>query len=289
MSFIGKLLVVAQVVLSILFMAVAGAVYSAHTNWKKTAEGLKTQLATQTSQQQTALANAEQEKTTLTGQLNDEKQKRLNAETELTQAQTKLAADSKRLDELQAQIQTQTGIAETKSNEASYRNEEASKQRAINDDLQRRLDAAVEEVRRLTDDGFTIRADMADLQARHDALLADKAFLEKVVAKAGLSTDPRSVAALTEPPPPVDGVVKKVQKDRTNRPRLIVISIGSDDGLLKGHELDAFRSGVDGRPPRWLGKIRILSTNPDDSVAEIIDADKNGIIEVGDNVTTKLL
>lgn len=289
MSFIGKLFVVAQVALSILFMAVAGAVYSAHTNWKKQAEDLKTQMQTQQQQQQLAMTNAEQEKTNLTQQLNDEKQARLNAETELTQSQTKLAADSKRIDELQAQIQTQTGIAETKSNEAGYRNEEAMKQRVINSDLQARLDAAAEEVRRLTDDGFTLRAELAALQVRHDDLLASKAFLEKVVAKAGLSTDPRTVAALTEPPPPVEGVVKSVRKDRTNRPRLIVISLGSDDGVLKGHEMDAYRSGVDGRRPQYLGRIRILETNPDDSVAEVIDADKNGIIEVGDNVTTKLL
>jgi hypothetical protein len=289
MSFIGKLLVVAQAALSILFMAAAGAVYSAHTYWKGEAEKAKAQLATQTTQQQTALTNAEQEKTTLNSSLNDEKQLRLNAETELAQLQTKAAADSKRIDELQAQIQTQTGIAETKSNEASYRNEEATKQRVITGDLQRRLDAATEELRQLTDVQFTLKSDMGELQARHDALLADKAFLEKVVAKAGLSTDPRSVAALTEPPPPVDGVVKEVRKDRTNRPRLLVLSLGNDDGLLKGHELDAYRSGVDGRPPQWLGKIRILSTGPDDSVAEIIDSAKNGIIEVGDNVTTKLL
>ena len=34
MSFVGKILVVVQLVLSVLFMALAGAVFSVHQNWK---------------------------------------------------------------------------------------------------------------------------------------------------------------------------------------------------------------------------------------------------------------
>ena len=34
MSFVGKILVVVQLVLSVLFMAFAGAVQSAHVNWR---------------------------------------------------------------------------------------------------------------------------------------------------------------------------------------------------------------------------------------------------------------
>ena len=80
-----------------------------------------------------------------------------------------------------------------------------------------------------------------------------------------------------------------MKKNRTGRPHMIVITIGNDDGLVKGHELDAFRSGIDGRKPQYLGRVRVLSTTQNTAVCEIIDAAKNGIIEVGDNVTTKLL
>lgn len=75
-----------------------------------------------------------------------------------------------------------------------------------------------------------------------------------------------------------------VKKDRTNRPKLIMMSIGSDDGLMEGHTLDVIRRGES----KWMGKVIIVSVYPDEAVAEVIDTAANGIIEEGDDVTTKL-
>ena len=44
MTFLGKIVIVVQVVLSLMFMAFAGAVFSVQTNWKTRAEGLQTRL-----------------------------------------------------------------------------------------------------------------------------------------------------------------------------------------------------------------------------------------------------
>lgn len=289
MSFVGKILVATQVVLSVLFMAVAGAVFSAHTNWRTKAETAQTNLTKAQSDSRAALDNAENEKSALTAQFEDEKQKRLKAESDLANMQTNLAALVKDKNDLQAQLQTQTGIAETKSSEAGYRGEEARNQRIINSDLQARLDATVRDIRVRNDELFALQGEMKDLQRQHDELLAANQFLTKVVAQKGLTTDPREAAKLQAPPPTVDGVVSEVKADRTGRPNMILITIGSDDGLVKGHELDAFRSGVDGRKPQYLGRVRVLSTTQNTAVCEVINTAKNGIIEVGDNVTTKLL
>ena len=112
--------------------------------------------------------------------------------------------------------------------------------------------------------------------------------LEKFVKAHGGETDPVKAERLAAPPPPVDGLVKEVKKDRTNRPKYIVITVGEDDGLLKGHVLSVMRSGVGGKVPQYLGEVRIISIEPDSAVCEVIESAKNGIIEVGDNVTTKL-
>jgi hypothetical protein len=288
MSFIGKILVVAQMALSVLFLFVGGAVYVAHTNWKELYDGKVKELATANQNAQGVRDNAEREKATLTADLNAEKDLRLKAEVDLQAAQINLASLTKDKNDLQAQIQRQTGIAETKSNEAGYRDEEARKQRIINADIQARLDTTVKSNRALEDELFTTKSELADLSTRYDQLLETNSDLEKVAANAGLNTNPRMLAQLQAPPPPVDGLVKEVRKDRTNRPKFLLVSIGSDDGLLKGHELDAYRSGVDGRRPQWLGKIRVVSVSPDEAVCEVLDPSKTGIIEVGDNVTSKL-
>jgi hypothetical protein len=69
--------------------------------------------------------------------------------------------------------------------------------------------------------------------------------------------------------------------------QFVELSIGSDDGLLKGNELDVVRISGNDRSD-WLGKVRVVDVGPDWAVAEIILPAKNGIIQEGDNVTTKL-
>ncbi|MBX3443259.1 MAG: hypothetical protein KF774_12705 [Planctomyces sp.] len=289
MSTVGKILIGLQLALSVVFMAIAGAVYSAHTNWKTKHDTVQKSLQAEQSSRTQAQQNAEQEKATLTTQFNSERDQRLRVETELATAQTSIAALTRDKNDLQAQIQTQTGLAETKANEAGYRDEEARKQRTINSDLQARLDETVLRNREMEDTLFSLNRQLADLQVRHDELLEAREFLKRVVAQHNLSTNPREVAALQSPPPVVDGVVQEVRMDRTNRPHMVLISIGSDDGLVKGHRLEVFRTSRDGRDGRYLGRIRVLSTQQNEAVCEVIDAVKNGIIEVGDNVTTKLL
>jgi len=289
MSNVGKLLVFLQLTLSIVFAAMAGAVYTAHTNWKVTAEKYKADLSTKDQDLSRAITNAEMEKTDLTTRLNSEKDQRLKVEADLQTAQVQVAALQKDKIDLQSQNSSQTALAETKASEAGFRNEEALKQRLINSDVQKRLDEAQQELRIKTDGLFVTRTELADLEARHTALLQEKANLEKILANANVDFDIRRVMKLQSPPPVVDGVVQEVQNDRTGRAKMLVISIGADDGLIVGHELDAFRSGVDGRRPQWLGRVRVVDTRPDEAVCEVIQTAKNGIIEKGDNVTTKLL
>lgn len=288
MSFVGKTLIVVQLVLSFLFMGLAGAVFSAHTNWKKKFDDQVKATATARSEAQTAQTNLEKAKTDLELAYKNEYDARLRAEDTVSALTTQVAALGKDRNDLQSQVQTQTGIAETRSAEAGYRDEEARKQRIINADLQRRLDESVIAARNLEDELFTVRADMSELQRRHDDLLFAKSFLEKVVAKAGLNTDPRIVAGLQQPAPNVQGVVREVHKDNRDRPYLISVTVGGDEGLLKGHELDVYRTGDDGRKAQWLGKVKVVNTHPDEAECEVLDTSKNGLIEVGDNVTTKL-
>src|SRR5262245_57120932 len=88
MSFVGKILIVFQVVLSVIFMAFAGAVYTAHMNWRANAATLKTQLATKTSE------------------LNNKETELQTAKTELS---AKLTAANQRADEIDA---TRKGLAQ---------------------------------------------------------------------------------------------------------------------------------------------------------------------------------
>lgn len=80
-----------------------------------------------------------------------------------------------------------------------------------------------------------------------------------------------------------------LKMNKANRVQFVNITIGSDDGLLVGHRLDVLRLSPDGQgATEWLGQVEIVSIEPDSAVAEVVLAAKNGIIQEGDNVTSKL-
>jgi hypothetical protein len=97
----------------------------------------------------------------------------------------------------------------------------------------------------------------------------------------GLSTDITQIKGL-ENPPPVTGEVLRI--DQSNRK--VEISIGSDDGVVVGHELNLYR--VKPRP-EYLGKIQILSVDPDQAVGRVIGNTVQGKkIKEGDIVSSTI-
>ncbi len=287
MSYVGKVLVVLQVILSVLFMTFAGAVYTMHQNWR--AKYLQTDQTLKTSQ--TSLAEAREQLAT----------ERRDFETKLaeeTQRANTLDARGKTLDvqvkeltsriaQLQEQRATQTGLAEAKATEAAFRQAEAERQRIENAKQQTRLNELAAENRELRDKLFTSEEAYKALNRTYESGLSQLAFLKQVVAKAGLETDPEVVAKQIAPAPPVDGLVTQIRKNRANRVQYVEISLGSDDGLVKGNEMDVVRY-IGKERSEWLGRIRIVDVGPDWAVGEVILPSKNGIIQEGDNVTTKL-
>jgi len=288
MSFVGKILVVVQLVLSVLFMALAGAVFSVHTNWK--AKYVTQEAVLKGAQKSVTDMQSEMDSVKQTSQraVDDSKAQVGTLSEQVLNQSTELAALKKKNNEDQQELQTQAALAEVKAKEAGYRNTESEEQRATNRSLQSALDELAAKLRQNEDEKFGLQVEYENLKDRYNDGLEDLTYLRKIVKRADLETDPKQALKLAEPPPPVDGLVKTVAKDRTNRPKFVEITVGSDDGLLKGHVMDVLRSGVGGKEAQYLGKVRIIRIEPDSAVCEVVESAKNGIIEEGDNVTTKL-
>jgi hypothetical protein len=79
--------------------------------------------------------------------------------------------------------------------------------------------------------------------------------------------------------PVVDGVVLAILGDG-----LVEISLGSDDGLNKGHQLYVYRVG--GGRSTYVGKLEVLRTAVDRAVCKIIESQGN--VVKGDRVASKL-
>lgn len=287
MSYVGKILVVMQVVLSLLFMAFAGAVFAVHQNWRSKA--LATQQTLDQTQQTLQVVQEE-----LTTAKRDHASKLSEADARANEFQAKnatLVAQNATLqarnDALETEKSTVTGLAESKGNEARFRQEEAEKQRIEVEKLQTRLDETNAELRNVKDQLFTKSQSFIQLERSKLSLDEQVAFLKKIVQAQGLETDPKVVAKLDAPPPPVEGLVSEVRRSRNNNVKFVEISIGSDDGIIKGHHLDVFRKTANNTAD-WLGRIKIVEIFPDAAVGEVVLPAKNGIIQEGDNVTSKL-
>ena len=62
----------------------------------------------------------------------------------------------------------------------------------------------------------------------------------------------------------------------------IEVSLGSDDGLQKGHVLEVYRGG------EYMGRAVVIAVRPDRAVARIVEDYARGIVQRGDRVTTRL-
>ena len=289
MTFVGRLLIVVQLVLSICFMAFAGAVFSVQQNWKAKSVSLEEDLAKSKTEFQDLDQEFSRYKDEMTAKLQNEENRANSAENEARILTQQLQAKTAELDTTKTSLDTERALAAIAGEEARERRKEAEEQRRINGQLQKDLDELVVRNRSLMDELFNLQNEQKSLLAKHEQILGHVAFLEKVVRVNGLDTDPKKYLSEETPPPLVVGQVLATKKDAGNGQELVEISIGSDDGLLKGHKVYVYRlARAEGERPRFLGQLRIDLVTPDRAVGSVVERAKNGVIEKGDNVSTKL-
>jgi len=288
MNLIGKIFVVLIFVMSLVFMTCALMVYSAHINWREVVEntqakpdkplGLRLQVQ-----------NLRKDNDALKAQL-DELTKKLDAEIADKRAQVaKLEQERDDLqrerDQLMAQVaqltqQVRDAVAamDAAHQTLAERTEEVNNLRdLLRQAEQARHDALVRLVQR-TDELHQAANELRALKDRAVTLAADLAKAKEVLTKFDLKAEPE---LYHEQAPPVEGVVMAVPGNN-----LVEISIGADDGLMKGHRLDVFRLG--NGENKYLGRIEVIRTEPQRAVCQIVPEYQRGPIQEGDRVASKL-
>jgi len=290
MSFVGKVLVVVQVVLSICFMGFAGAVFTAQHNWR--AESMKFKENAENIQKNMTALESEY------GNYKTEATQKMNAA--LSAEQTAKAANvvlqnqnksyQNQLETVRAERDTSVAQAETTGEEAKFRRQESGRQRVVNKTLHDTVNDLRAKIKNLEDTIFTQSIREKNLVAKHTKVLNELKYLNKIVANLGIDPKDPAIAGMKSPPPSVEGLILNTKKDKQNGTKFVEVSLGSDDGLSKGHQLFVYRFGTkeNGNRPKYLGKIELVYVDPDKAVGTVIDAAKNGVIEKGDHVNSKL-
>lgn len=269
---LGKIFVFALFVMSLVLMTFAIAVYSSHTNWQARAK--KTQE-----------------------DLDKSKSEALKSKQEAERMAEYVAASEAARDQVIAKFQQAlvekdkelTDLRDKRNGKLEEMQSELMKLASAEEDLTR----AREELKQLQDEARK-KQELVDQQVQRAAQLAAqlhekesflaianerKTQLEKQVAQARLLLKQSGLSIDSLPKdrvPKVDGVVMAVVENS------IEVSLGGDDGLQAGHEIEVYRND------EYLGRAIVKTVKPDRAVAVLMKEYTRGIVQRGDKVTTRL-
>ncbi|MDA0809702.1 MAG: hypothetical protein O2983_00410 [Planctomycetota bacterium] len=286
MTFVGKLLVIIQLVLSICFMVLAGAVFTRHMTWMQKANDLQVTVDNGIADYNKLEAEKNKIIKDLEAVVAQVKNDATDAKAELRLAQNEIENQKILIDTQKTELNTQQALATISGDEAKIRREEALSGRRINEQLNTALNNQNQRVRQLEDELFNREVGAKSLEEKYNTLLPQLATLRKVLVANQLDPDPNKYARKLAPPPLVMGrVLDTKQSGRGTSRQLIEVSIGSDDGLTEGNMLYVYRVGEQNK---YLGQIKLELVTPDRAVGVVVGPEKNGVIEREDYVTTKL-
>jgi hypothetical protein len=283
MSYIGKILVVMQLVLSICLMAFAAAVSTYQTNWKKKTEDTQKQLDTQRQEhaklEQESKQAADKFNAALTAEENKSKDLAFKVN-DLTTNVTTLKDLNKKLGEENAQ-RTQIGIDladDSNSRQSEVKIVREKLKLALEDrDLQYKKNSALE------DKIFEQNTKIDRLATQNRLLMVENKNFKDVLSAHNLPTELEEYQRAKVLPPKVEGKVLEARKAKEGGLMLLTISLGENDGLTMGNELTVYRGGAN---TKYLGRARVLAIQADTAVCELFQ--RSGLVEKGDDVSTKL-
>ncbi len=281
MTFVGKILVIVIMVFSLLFLAFSATVFLTEKNWKEET-GKKTE---EINKLRGDLTKVQTERDSVKNDLDAAKK-------DMEAAVAKLQADveqlSNEVDRRQAEITKQRTAVET-----ALENVRASQQETAA--VTKERDTALEQLRQaqlqsnefkeqqleLRDQIRILERELEVAKNNNKTLREQVTILSSVIQQNGLDPDPQHYKSIAIAPT-VEGQITR-KDDRNQR---FQISIGSDDGLVVGHELYVYRLQP---KPEYLGKVRVQAVDSDQAVVSVIGSTPQGKkIEEGDIVSTKI-
>jgi hypothetical protein len=279
MTFVGKILVIVIMAFAILFLGVSTVVFSTHTNWKDEAAKIRTKAD-----------NLRKENTSLSEQI-----KAAQAELVKAKADSKAEIDREeaRIKALESDAEKQqadatvwrkdVSVAEQRAkaalDQAFDEHTETEKLRAQKSAVEKQANEFKLQHADLTDKIRELERQIQSLDTNNKDLRDRVNRFSSALRDNGLSDDVSRYRGL-ESPPAVEGEVSRVDP-RNDR---MEITIGSDDGLVVGHELLLYRLSPQ---PEYLGKVRISAVDPDKAVAKVVGRTVQGKkIREGDIVSS---
>lgn len=288
MNLVGKILIVIIFIMSLVFMSFVVAVYATHTNWRDVVMntqatpdkplGLKPQLDQAKAKNQELNDQLDKLKQETAAEKAARRQQLAKLETENEALKKERDQQVKDQAKLEQQVREAVAAMEATQKTAAALRTEVDGLREEIRTAQKDRDEQFQKVVKLTDDLHQNVNELKVVQDRNKTLAADYAKAVEVLRKFKLEPNPDKYSGVA---PELKGEVRAVSGAGA-----IEISIGADDGLLKGHKLEVYRiaQGVS----TYLGRVEVTAVEPDKAVCKVLPEFQKGQIQVGDRVASKL-
>jgi chromosome segregation ATPase len=281
MTTVGKILVMVIMTFSLIFLGISTVVFTTSKNWMTATQKEQDKVKALESKLRDATAASEAAKKGLDDAKEEFVAKKKALETTLSTLEDDNARNLAQITAVRKELAVAEQTAKSTLQEVEARREQTNELRKQKSAVelqaneyklhQTELNDKIRELERLMDTATKNNADLRNRVAKFSTLLK----------KNGLSDDISQIEGL-ESPPPVVGEVKRV--DAKNQ--RVEVTIGSDDGLVVGHELYLFRTSP---RPEFLGKVSIVDVDPDQAVAKVVGHTYQGKkIKEGDIVSSTI-
>ena len=281
-NIVAKTLIILQLVFSLCFMCFAGAVYTFQKGWRDKAESSARQvgdLQKNLSDQQTARAD---EKTKLEADKKTLEDAAGTARAQIDQLTVDLQQTRARLADAEQERDKHLADLVVAQQEAQARITETTAARSEINTLRDQLNQGIAVRRTLEDQKLDQQGKIDESAEREQPMLKEIGRLRDLCRVNRVDPNEAYAGPVPAAINRVDGVVRQSRRNASRSAELVEISVGSDDGIATKMKLVVFRGS------RYICEIEITDVYPDMAVGRVIEETRNGSIERGDNVTTKL-
>ena len=273
MNLLGKILVLLIFIMSIFFMTFSFMVFMTQTNWKEKADAVQSDL-------RTAQATNNEHKATIASLKTlraSENAARTNA---IALLEARLASSGQQLAKLNSELTDLRGQQAAQGAQVTGSLQTLQTERAKVETLRDAMKTAQSERDQMFAEVVDLKNKVLELETvrqrlsdRESALLDQNSRMMAILRANDLS-EHENIAGV---PPRVNGRISKV--DANNK--YVVMSIGSDDGMRQGYQLDVHRG------QKYVSRVEISKTYPDRSIARVIDEFRKDAVRSGDSVRTR--
>lgn len=273
MNFLGKILVVLIFIMSIFFMSFSFMVFMTQTSWKEKADAAQTQLrdARNAASQQEAKIKSLQ---TLRA---SENAARTNA---IALLEARLASSNQQMQDMNRQLVSLRDQQAAQGAQVTGSLETLNTEREKVEALRLAMKKSQSERDQMFNEVVDLKSQVLELEAVRQRLAAREGnLLNQVSRQAAVlrANDLNENDDISNVAPPRDGQIRQV--DAKNK--YVVISLGSDDGMRRGHMVNVHRS------EKFVARVQLTKTHPDRSIGRVLDDFRKDAVRSGDSVRTR--